>query len=312
MTHLSVVIPVLNEDSLIQELISQVLINVKLVTDDFEIILVDDGSSDNTWVEIEKSAMKEKQLLGIQLSRNFGHHYAITAGLHNAKGEWVVVMDGDLQDRPEVIPALYKKAQEGFEVVFVTRQNRKETFYYKIGQRMFYLLLNTLSGLKFDSRQANFSIINRNVVKAFMNFPEQSRFYGSTIKWLGFKRTSISASHGARFSGKSSYTLKKRIDLALDIIISYSERPLKFAIYLGSVISIISIIFLIQLIYRYYRFGFSVSGWASLIFSVNLFAGAILIVLGIIGVYIGRIYTEVKNRPLYIVKKIVEKENYRF
>jgi glycosyltransferase involved in cell wall biosynthesis len=301
MVHLSVVIPVFNESSLIDELIKRVVANVKLITDDYEIIIVDDGSQDNTWNSIENEAKSESRIKGIKFSRNFGHHYAITAGLHNSNGEWVVVMDGDLQDRPEVIPDLYKKAQVGFDVVFVSRQNRPEALYYRIAQKVFYWILRSLSGLDFDSRQANFSIINKKVVEAFKTFPENSRFYGSTIRWLGFRRDFIVADHGKRHSGKPSYTIKKRIDLASDIILSFSERPLKFAISLGLFMSISSTLMSVWIVYGSLKWGFTVLGWSSLI-SVTLFStGIILIVIGISGIYIGEIFKQVKNRPLYII-----------
>jgi glycosyltransferase involved in cell wall biosynthesis len=303
MTYLSVVIPVYNESSLIDELVKRVKINVQLITEDFEIIIVDDGSQDNTWNSIGNEAKTENRITGIKFSRNFGHHYAITAGLHNSTGEWVVVMDGDLQDRPEVIPDLYKKAQEGFDVVFVSRQNRPEKFYYRIAQKIFYWILRSLSGLDFDSRQANFSIISKKVVYAFKKFPESARFYGSTIKWLGFKRSFILADHGVRHSGKPSYTIKKRFKLAMDIILSFSERPLKLAIGFGILMSLISILLSLWIFYGTFKWGFSVTGWASVIISVLFSSGIILTVLGIIGVYLGRMFQEVKRRPLFIISE---------
>jgi dolichol-phosphate mannosyltransferase len=303
MTHLSVVIPVYNESSLIEELIRRVAINVKKITEDFEIIVVDDGSKDQTWELIEKEAQKENRLKGVKFSRNFGHHYAITAGLHTSTGDWVVVMDGDLQDRPEVIPDLYTKAKSGFDVVFVSRQNRPETWAYRIAQKTFYSLLNFFSGIKFDSRQANFSIISRKVVEAFKIFPERARFYGSTIKWLGFYRSEIFADHGTRHSGKPSYTLRKRIDLALDIILSFSDRPLKITIYLGILLSSLSFLIAASLLFRTLLWGYEVSGWASLIISTIFLSGVIISILGIISIYIGRIYDEVKKRPLFVISK---------
>jgi glycosyltransferase involved in cell wall biosynthesis len=304
MANISVVIPVLNESSLITELIRRVFLNVKKLTNDFEIILIDDGSKDNTWEIISKESATEPRIKGIKFSRNFGHHYAITAGLNYSSGEWVVVMDGDLQDRPEVIPDLYSKAQEGFEIVFVSRRNRPEKLYYRIAQKSFYVILRFLSGIDFDSNQANFSIISKKVVSAFNKFPENARFYGSSIKWLGFNRTSIFADHGERHSGKPSYTLKKRIRLALDIILSFSERPLKFAIGVGAAMSISSILIAIWVVYRSLKSGFSVTGWPSIILSIFFSTGTILIVLGIIGIYVGRIFQEVKNRPLYIISEV--------
>ena len=303
MTHLSVVVPVFNEGSIIVELVKRVKTNLKLITDDFEIILVDDGSEDGTWKFIENETKQVNRVKGIMFSRNFGHHYAITAGLHNSTGEWVVVMDGDLQDRPEVIPELYKKSQEGFDVVFVSRQNRPEKLYYRIAQKIFYWTLKSLSGIDFDSRQANFSIINKKVVKAFKDFPENARFYGSTIKWLGFKRSFILADHGTRYSGKPSYTFKKRVKLALDIILSFSERPLKFAIALGLIMSTISIFLALWIVYGTFKWGYSVIGWSSGIVSILFSSGIILTVLGVIGIYLGRIFQEVKGRPLFVISE---------
>jgi dolichol-phosphate mannosyltransferase len=303
MTHLSVVIPVLNEETLIQELITRVTLNCKMITDDYEIIMVDDGSQDNTWLKISEASNLNKKIKGLKFSRNFGHHYALTAGLHETIGEWVVVMDGDLQDRPEVIPDLYKKSQEGYDVVFVSRKNRPERIYYRALQKIFYWFLKSLSGLNFDSSQANFSIINRKVVDAFKSFPENARFYGSTIMWLGFKRSKIFADHGKRLSGKPSYTLKKRLRLASDIILSFSERPLKFAIGVGIILSTISILVAAWIIYAAISWGYSVTGWTSLIFSIFFFSGIILVFLGIIGIYLGRVFQEVKRRPLFVVSE---------
>ena len=303
MTLLSVVVPVYNESSLIRELIHQIKYSVKVVSEDFEIILVDDGSQDETWNFIENEANHEKRVKGIKFSRNFGHHYAITAGIHHSKGEWVVVMDGDLQDRPEVILDLYNKAKTGFDIVFVSRQNRPEKLYYRVAQKFFYWILRTLSGIDFDSRQANFSIINRKVVEAFKKFPENSRFYGSTIKWLGFKRSFILADHGTRHSGKPSYTLKKRIKLASDIILSFSERPLKFAAGLGLMMSTMSILLALWIVYGTFKWGYSVTGWSSVIVAILFSSGIILTILGIIGIYIGRIFQEVKGRPLFIISE---------
>jgi dolichol-phosphate mannosyltransferase len=301
MTKLSVVIPVLNEETLIQELIDRVTLNCEKITNDYEVIIVDDGSLDRTWLKISDASKLNKKIKGLKFSRNFGHHYALTAGLHETIGEWVVVMDGDLQDRPEVIPDLYQESQKGYDVVFVSRKNRPEKIYYRALQKIFYWFLKSLSGLNFDSSQANFSIISRKVVDAFKSFPENARFYGSTIMWLGFKRSKIFADHGKRLSGKPSYTFRKRLRLASDIILSFSERPLKFAIGVGVILSTISIIVATWIIYAAITWGYSVTGWTSLIFSIFFFSGVILVFLGIIGIYLGRVFQEVKRRPLYVV-----------
>jgi glycosyltransferase involved in cell wall biosynthesis len=303
MTKLSVVIPVLNEETLIQELIDRVTLNCEKITNDYEVIIVDDGSLDRTWLKISDASKLNKKIKGLKFSRNFGHHYALTAGLHETIGEWVVVMDGDLQDRPEVIPDLYQESQKGYDVVFVSRKNRPEKIYYRALQKIFYWFLKSLSGLNFDSSQANFSIIHRKVVDAFKSFPENARFYGSTIMWLGFKRSKIFADHGKRLSGKPSYTFKKRLRLASDIILSFSERPLKFAIGAGVILSTFSILVATWIIYAAITWGYSVTGWTSLIFSIFFFSGVILVFLGIIGIYLGRVFQEVKRRPLYVVSE---------
>ena len=301
MQEISVVAPIYNEEQTISEFVKQVTNTLNQISIDYEIILVDDGSDDNSWEKIKTEVISNSNIRGIKLSRNFGHHYAISAGLHKANARWIVVMDSDLQDRPDVIKDLYSKAKEGYEVVFVSRINRPESFGYLFLQKMFYKLLNLFSGLKFNSKQANFSIIGHKVVEAFRQFPENARFYGSTIKWLGFKTTQINAPHVTRFSGKPSYTFKKRVKLALDIILSFSDRPLKFAIYFGTFMASIAIITSVWIVWGALNGEFVVLGWASLMASIFFVGGSILIVLGILGIYLGRVFNEVKNRPLYVI-----------
>jgi glycosyltransferase involved in cell wall biosynthesis len=285
-------------------LIKRITNSLSTITEHFEIILIDDGSSDTTWELISKNSKNSLKIKGIKLSRNFGQHYAITAGLDMANGDWAIVMDGDLQDRPELIPELYSKANEGFDVVFVSRKDRPEGLIYKIIQKIYYLLLSKLSGIDFDSTQANFSIINRKVIMAFRKFPESARFYGSTVKWLGFRTTSLEAKHGNRYGGKTSYTLKSRVNLAMDVITAFSDRPLKFAIGLGISMTSIALFMASWIIIGSFKWGFTEVGWASIMAVVLVSTGSILIVLGIIGIYIGRVFREVKNRPLYVIDEL--------
>jgi dolichol-phosphate mannosyltransferase len=305
--ELSIVVPVFNEQLNIDKLIGEIKTFLKNFENNLEIIIVDDGSSDNTWEKVIEQCRKDDRVTAIKLSRNFGHHYAITAGIHNALGNYVVVMDGDLQDRPEVIPVLYEEIRKGFDVVFVNRTNRPESLVYKVAQKFFYFTLRILSGYDFDSRQANFSIINRKVVEAFKKFPENSRFYGSTIKWLGFRTSSVSATHGKRFEGRPSYTLQKRFKLAADIILAFSDRPLKIAIGLGLVMSTLSIFIVTWILIGVNSWGFSVVGWPSLIAAIFFSTGIILVILGILGVYLGQVFKEVKNRPLYLISDTVNR-----
>ena len=305
---LSIVVPVFNEEKNVDKLVEEIVKNVDSITKDYEILLIDDGSKDKTWEKIQQQSNRNKKVIGFKFSRNFGHHYAITAGLHNSSGDWVVVMDGDLQDRPEVIPDLYRKAQSGFEVVFVNRINRPESKIYLFFQKLFYLLLNLFSGFEFDSRQANFSIISKKVVEAYKKFPESARFYGSTIKWLGFKTGNIEAIHGKRFQGKPSYSIKKRLKLAFDIILAFSDRPLKIAIIIGLIMATVSAAMVIWILVGVYTWGFSVLGWPSLFAAIFFSTGLILIILGIMGVYLGQVFNQVKNRPLYLISESTNKE----
>jgi len=301
--EVSVVVPLLNEESLFEELSSRIIQNLEKITNQYEIIFVDDGSTDDTWIKIQNLTIVNKSVKGIRFIRNFGHHFAITAGLTESSGNFVVVMDGDLQDRPEVISQLFDEIKKGYDVVFVARTNRTGNKFYLFFQRVFYWLISVLSGLNFDSRQANFSIISREVVEAYKHFSEKTRFYVSTLKWLGFKESTIEANHGLRKSGKPSYTFKKRINLALDTIISFSERPLRIAIIMGTIITFSSLFVSIVILYKALNKEFTVLGWPSLILSIYFMSGVILIVQGIIGVYVGKIYVEVKNRPIYIIKE---------
>jgi len=303
---LSVVIPVYNETELIEELIgrtNKVLLEMAI---SYEILLVDDGSVDDSWSKITSLKARFPNLKSIKFSRNFGHHYAISAGLREVTGDFAVVMDGDLQDRPEVIPKLFQKIHEGFDVVFVARENRPESKLYLLLQRIYYFVLNTLSGLEFNSKYANFSIINRKVIDSFNLLSENTRFYGSSILWLGYKKGEVSAQHGTRFAGKPSYTISKRIRLALDVIIAFSDRPLKFAIYLGITQALVSIIFVVNLVSKYFLGSNSESIQEIILASIFLSTGIIVLILGLIGIYIGRIYRETKMRPLFLISERID------
>jgi dolichol-phosphate mannosyltransferase len=303
---LSVVIPVYNETELIEELIgrtNKVLLEMAI---SYEILLVDDGSVDDSWAKITSLKARFPNLKSIKFSRNFGHHYAISAGLREVAGDFAVVMDGDLQDRPEVIPKLFQKIHEGFDVVFVARENRPESKLYLLLQRIYYFVLNTLSGLEFNSKYANFSIINRKVIDSFNLLSENTRFYGSSILWLGYRKGEVSAQHGTRFAGKPSYTISKRIRLAVDVIIAFSDRPLKFAIYLGITQALVSIIFVANLVSKYFLGSNSESIQEIILASIFLSTGIIVLILGLIGIYIGRIYRETKMRPLFLISERID------
>jgi dolichol-phosphate mannosyltransferase len=301
MPEISVVVPVYQEQGILHELCSRLHASLGQVTGDYEVILVDDGSRDGTWPLVRELALADPRVKGVRFSRNFGQHYAISAGLDVAQGEWVVVMDGDLQDRPEVIPDLYRKAREGYDVVFVSRQRRPEAWWYRLAGRIFYRVLGLLSDISHDATQANFSILRRPVVEHLRQMRENLRFYGGLVHWLGFRETTIMAQHGERFAGKPAYNLRRRLRLAGHIIFAHSNRPLYASIILGLVISGLSFVYGVYIVVLALLGKVSGQGWASLIVSVFFMGGIILIVLGIVGVYLGMVFSQVKQRPLYVV-----------
>ncbi len=302
MARISVVAPIFREEQTLKELYRRLKESLSTITQDFEIVLVSDGGGDRSWDIIRELAAMDERVKGLMFTRNFGQHVAISAGLDACDGDWVVVMDGDLQDRPEVIPELFAKAQEGYEVVFVQRIDRPESAAYQFAARMFYKLFKLLANTSYDPKHGNFSIISRRVVEQYRAVGESMRFYGGIVDWLGFPRTSIQASHGQRFAGQPGYNLRKRLLLAYQIILAHSDRPLHLSIVFGFIISVWSGLSGLWIILRaLFIEEYSVVGWASLIVSIFFMGGIILMVLGILGIYVGKIFNETKGRPLYVV-----------
>jgi polyisoprenyl-phosphate glycosyltransferase len=305
MPHISVVAPVFREEGNIAEFCRRVSAEVGTITPDYEIILIEDGGGDNSWAIIREEAAKNPRVKGLKFTRNFGQHYAITAGLDVADGDWTVVMDSDLQDRPEVISDLYAKAQQGYDVVFVARQDRPESALYRFLQHVFYAMFRYLVGSEYDPKHGNFSIISRKVLNDFRVLQENLRFYGGILFWLGYSRASIPAAHGRRYAGRSVYSLGKRIKLAGAIIVAHSDRPLRFSIGLGFAMALLSFLYGLYIVIRAMFWAFAIPGWASLILSIYFVGGMIMVMLGIIGVYVGKMYNETKRRPLYVVAERV-------
>lgn len=301
--EISIVSPVYKAEKIIDELCKRLIFSLSEITSEFEIILVDDCSPDNSWNKISENAKNDKRIKGYQLSRNFGQHNAITAGLDKCCGEWTIVMDCDLQDRPEEIIKLYKKAQEGFDIVLAARQNRKDNLLKKATSKLFYIILSFLSGMKFNGEVGNFGIYHKNVVDNIKNLREPFRFFVSSVKWIGFKSTTVNVEHDNRFEGKSSYNYKKLISLGVNIIISYSNKPLKMMIFIGIGFAFISLLFTTYNLYLKFIGDITELGYTSIISSIWLLAGVILSSIGILGIYIGKIYDGIKNRPLYIISE---------
>jgi dolichol-phosphate mannosyltransferase len=303
MTEISVVVPVYNQPrETLVELVRQLSASLSMITEDFDIIFVDDGSINDAWSTISDIASRNPRVTGFRLSRNFGQHIAITAGLDRADGNWVVVMDADLQDRPEVIPALYAKACEGYDVVFVNRVRRPESLLYQFTTACFYRLLNLLSGQEYNRTQGNFSIVSAEVVRAFRRLREPTRFYGGMLRWVGFKHGSIDAPHGVPHGGRTTYSFRKRIRFAVSLIVGFSTRLLYVSIALGLAMALVSFAmaaFIIaeKLLYPDYP----VQGWPSVMTAVVFIGGVTNVTIGLMGLYIGQVLQQTRDRPLYIV-----------
>jgi len=302
---ISIVSPVYRGEKMVAELVRRNVESVSTITDDYEIILVNDASPDNSWDEIRKQCAANPKVKGINLSRNFGQHYAITAGLRYAKGDWVVVMDCDLQDRPEEIPNLYKKAQEGWNIVYAKRRNKKSGFFKKMSSTLFHSLYDWISGMKTDDSIGNFGIYNKKVIEEFNKMGETSRSFGTLLLYLGFPFATIDVEHSERMDGKSTYTLRKLLKLAFDVMISNTNKPLKVTVGLGFVMAGISFLLALYNVVARWLGLIMVEGYTTTVFSIWFVGGVLLTMIGIIGLYIGKVFEQVKGRPLYVVSEII-------
>lgn len=306
---ISIISPIYRAENSIHILISRLIITLNNLTDNFEIILVDDNSPDDSWSEIQKICSNDSRIKGIQLSRNFGQHYAITAGLENAKGEWIVVMDCDLQDRPEEIVNLYNEAIKGFDIVLASREIRKDSFHKKIFSKLFYKALSYLTGQKIDNSVANFGIYHKKVIDSILSMKDSIRYFPTMVNWVGFNKTKINVIHSERIHGESTYNFKKLFKLALDVILINSDKPIRLIIKFGLLMSIFSFSFAAYYLFAYLIGEIEVVGFTSLIISIWFLSGFILMTLGIVGLYIGKTYEAVKNRPFYIVRNEINLEH---
>ncbi|MCB9074617.1 MAG: glycosyltransferase family 2 protein [Chitinophagales bacterium] len=298
---LSIVSPVYRAENIVDELVRRVVDEVQKITLDFELILVEDGSPDNSWDAIERNCIIDKRVKGIKLSRNFGQHYAITAGLDNAKGDYIIIMDCDLQDNPNSIRLLIDKLNEGFDIVFTKRKKRNHTLFKKITAKLYNYMIGILADKKFDVEMGSMIAIQQNAANAFLGLKDKDRLYIQMFKWIGFKQTNITVEHDKRFEGESTYTLVKLITLALQGLISHSNKLLKLSILFGIIISFLSFLIVIIIIIAYFVQGFS-PGWPSIFIGISFATGIILLSNGILGIYIGKIFEQVKDRPLFIVE----------
>ena len=306
---LSVVSPVYQAEELVGELVRRIQASVAPLTAAYEIILVDDRSPDATWPAIEAAMAGDPRVRGLRLSRNFGQHRAITAGLDVCRGEWVVVMDCDLQDRPEEIPALLAEARRGYDLVLAQRTGRQHGWKQKLFARLFYRVLSYLTETPQDPTVANFGIYHRRVIAAVLAMRESIRYFPTMVRWVGFRTGYVPVTHAARPAGRTSYRSSQRLHLGLDVLLSYSDKPLRLTIKAGILLSGGAFVFVFVTLLRYWAGQIIQPGYASLIVSIWFFAGLLLSVLGMVGLYIGKTFEQVKNRPLYIVDAAPDPES---
>ena len=299
--HITIVSPEYKGEKMVHELVTRIIMSVESITPNYEIILVNDASPDGTWLAIEQECRLNPKVKGLNLSRNFGQHYAITAGLTFASGEWVVVMDCDLQDRPEEIPHLYSKAKEGYDMVLAQRIQRSHGWFKKTGSKCFYKLFSYLTDTHQDASVANFGIYNCKVIDAVLSMGDAMRYFPTQIQWVGFKKAYLPIQHDERAEGKSTYNLDRLLRLAFDTIISFSDKPMRLMVRMGLFVTLISFVVGIVFIIRYFMGLIEVMGFSSLIISLWLLGGIIISLIGIIGIYLGKLFEKAKERPTFIV-----------
>ncbi|CAN5180950.1 glycosyltransferase family 2 protein [soil metagenome] len=300
MTLLSIIIPVYNEEENIHLLCDELVLHC---AGNYEVIFVNDGSADNTLAEIEKIINKNSCFKCLSLSRNFGHQNALMAGMAHATGQKIIIMDGDLQHPPSLIPGMVQQLDSGFDLV-ITRRNKTDNIgpAKKIMGSIFYSFINIISDTKIEANVADFKAFNSNVLNSILQFKERDLFLRGIFSWIGYKTTTIDFDAPARKFGKTKYSFGKMLRLALKGTTSFSFKPLRVALLVGSFISLFAFAFGVFALIAYFK-GNTVPGWASIIIAIMFLGGTQLLAIGLLGEYIASLFTEAKNRPLYLVEK---------
>ncbi len=306
--HISIVSPVYQGEKMLDELVSRICNAIRIIHEDYEIILVNDCSPDDSWEKIKEICDSNKKVKGINLSRNFGQHYAITAGLTESSGEWVVVMDCDLQDRPEEIPNLYNKAMEGYDSVFAQRIERRDSFTKRMSSALFNTVFAFLTDQEQDKTVGNFGIFSRQVIEGVLSMGDAVRWFPIMVKWVGFKIGYLPVMHAERSEGTSSYSLRRLLSVATDNMIAFSNKPLRLMLQFGFCVVVLSVLIALFYFVRYLTGGIAVDGFTTMVISMWLLGGIIIMLIGMTGIYIGKIYDKAKGRPLFIIR---DKVNFK-
>jgi dolichol-phosphate mannosyltransferase len=310
----SVVVPVMNEEGNINLMYERVKKTFEKINERFELIFVDDGSTDTSLEKMVKLSHEDERVKAIKLSRNFGHQIGVTAGIDHANGDAVIMIDGDLQDPPEFIEQFIKKFKEGYNVVYAVRKKRKgESWFKKVTASLFYRTLSKITKINIPLDTGDFRLIDRKVANSLVTIREKHRFIRGLTSWSGFKQTGIEYEREERYSGQTKYPLKKMLKFALDGITSFSFFPIKVCMFLGFLVGFLALVFGAFIIIKRLVYGQAIEEWASLMVAIMFLTGLQLFFLGIFGDYLGRIYDEVRDRPLYIVDRVYgfEKNNVK-
>ncbi|MFL5802218.1 MAG: glycosyltransferase family 2 protein [Roseiflexaceae bacterium] len=305
--NVSVVIPVYNEAENLSSLYARLTAVLETNTLDYEIVFVDDGSNDTSLAQMHALAAANSRVVIVELARNFGHQVAISAGLDQSHGGAVVVMDADLQDPPEVLPQFIAKWREGYDVVYAVREQRKESWPKRVVYALFYRLLQRVANIEIPLDAGDFCIMDRRVVDLLVSMPERNRFVRGIRSWIGLRQVGLAYERHARHGGRPKYTFSRLVYLALDGLISFSYVPLRVIAVLGFAVSLLSIILAIFYTIKRLTVGLYPPGFATLIVAIFFLTGIQLITIGVIGEYVGRIFEEVKRRPLYVVRQITRR-----
>ncbi|MDR0790643.1 MAG: glycosyltransferase family 2 protein [Bacteroidales bacterium] len=308
--ELSIIIPIFNEEGNIHPLYSRIAKVASEICDSWEILFVNDHSTDNSLNLIKQLAVNDKHVQYVTFSRNFGHQVAVCAGLDYAKGNAVVIIDGDLQDPPELITQMYEKYKQGYKVVYAKRSARKGvSLFKKIAYKSFYRILNKLTNIKIPLDTGDFRLIDRVIIDHLQNMPERNKFIRGQIAWIGYEQTFVEYVRDPRYAGKTGYSFAKLMKLAIDGITGFSDKPLRMASNVGIIVSFISFLFIVYALVSYFIFQTPLRGWASLMICISFLGGVQLITIGIIGEYISRINNDVRKRPLYVVEETTQSAN---
>jgi dolichol-phosphate mannosyltransferase len=301
--RVTVVIPLYNETRAVPELCRRLNAVLSEASSGYDVILVDDGSADDTWARIQAEHALNPSVKGVRLSRNFGHQVALSAGLDHVTGDVAIMMDGDLQDPPELIPQMLEQWRQGWDVVYATKRSRKENLPKRAAFRAFHAIMHRVADIDVPEGAGNFSLMSGRVVSALRAMPERARYLSGLRSWVGFRQIGVEFDRDARYDDQPRMRLSRLVKLALDAIFGFSRLPLRLALYVGIIASTLSLGVGVWVVYQRLFTENAITGWASTLASIHFVGGAVLITLAVIGEYVGRIYDEVKQRPLYLVRE---------